>query len=142
MAGTHVNILVWRGGVGDDFKSTRHAALFFIQDGNKKGGDMVHVSGTSRNFVFQIREGYQPETSSNLAGRVHVALLPHTMEALRAKSQQVPINNAEDEWNCQHWVGEALQKFVGDGLITAEVRAKAVDEMVDIALQAIDDQPF
>ncbi|KAL2376099.1 hypothetical protein RJ035_008117, partial [Blastomyces gilchristii] len=55
---------------------------------------------------------------------------------------QVPVNNNLDDWNCQNWVGEALQRLVENNVISAEQISVALDGMVDLLLEGRDDQPF
>lgn len=51
---------------------------------------------------------------------------------------RTPVRNGRDDldWNCQNWVGEALTELVEIGCVTEKERSAAIDEMVDVILDA------
>ncbi|KAL2359169.1 hypothetical protein RJZ56_007995 [Blastomyces dermatitidis] len=140
MSQTTIGLLVYRGANGNDSKPTRHTSIFFQTDTTT--GTVVHATGPVRNFRVEILQGYNPLTSSTLAGRVIVGATPQCLDTLQALVAQVPVNNDLDDWNCQNWVGEALQRLVENKVISAGQKSVALDGMVDLLLEGRDDQPF
>ncbi|KAI1939094.1 hypothetical protein LOZ66_003174 [Ophidiomyces ophidiicola] len=139
MPETFIEIIVWRGFPNNDDKTTRHAALFIREEG-AESGDVLHTSGAPQHFVLQAMLGYQPATSDRLTGTVRVAKVSQTLDSIRAIAETTPINNCENGWNCQNWVGDALNKLVENNVITVSEKSNAIDLMVDILLEGADDQ--
>lgn len=51
----------------------------------------------------------------------------------------VPIDNSNREFNCQHWVAEALRQLTDKKLITPEVAGRGLDAMTDATFEAEDE---
>ncbi|KUI72370.1 hypothetical protein VM1G_11826 [Cytospora mali] len=49
-----------------------------------------------------------------------------------------PVNNEEASWNCQHWVGDALERCVRAHIISLDQMHAAIDKMTDVLLEAPD----
>lgn len=82
-----------------------------------------------------------PRENELFAGIVHVATTPATGASdrrLRNAIWATAVNNAEASWNCQNWVGDALNSCVGAGLVLADQVDGAIDGMTDLILQATD----
>ncbi|KAJ5396868.1 hypothetical protein N7509_004981 [Penicillium cosmopolitanum] len=53
----------------------------------------------------------------------------------------IPIDIAEEmDWNSQNWVGDALGRLVTAGYLDTKDRDRALDEMVDVVLEAKDEE--
>ncbi|PGH28371.1 hypothetical protein GX50_08891 [[Emmonsia] crescens] len=131
---TTIILHVFRGGdVMNDSKATRHASLFIRYPGSHMG-TLIHATNSQGPWRVEMRVDYNPATSINIVGSALVCHLPIHPDAVLRVLQQVPIKN-ELEWNCQHWVGDALQAMVIHQLITLELRSVALDQMVDILIQ-------
>ncbi|KAK2797412.1 hypothetical protein FQN50_009213 [Emmonsiellopsis sp. PD_5] len=132
---TTIILHVFRGGnFKDDSKATRHASLF-VRDPASHTGTLIHATNSQGPWRVEMRVGYNPATSINIVGSALVAHLPVHPDAVLGVLQQVPIKN-ELEWNCQHWVGDALQAMVVHQFITPQVRGQVLDQMVEILIQA------
>lgn len=44
------------------------------------------------------------------------------------------------DWNSQNWVGDALGRLVTAGYLDTKDRDRALDEMVDVVLEAKDEE--
>ncbi|KAL1858880.1 hypothetical protein VTK73DRAFT_7738 [Phialemonium thermophilum] len=124
--------------------SYRHCALFFLPasgraDGRAEEcvGDMYHVQGAPFAWRFEARQNDDPFSSVSLRSRHEVGHLLHAMtrHAIHRLMRHVPVRNADPEFNCLQWVNEALQKLVGEGLITAEQYEIAMDATVQMKLE-------
>lgn len=51
-------------------------------------------------------------------------------------STSVRNTNLDRDWNCQNWVGDALTELVKAGCLTTEERKVAIGRMVEIILEA------
>lgn len=51
----------------------------------------------------------------------------------------IPNGDAEVDWNSQNWVGDALERLVVANLLDEKDKERAVDEMVDAAMEAEDE---
>jgi hypothetical protein len=67
--------LCGEGYPGDDFKKTRHTALFF-NSGNNLVGQDIHASGAPRAFTIVKMQDYKALSSDRLAGCATVAVIP------------------------------------------------------------------
>ncbi|KAI0198793.1 hypothetical protein F4808DRAFT_462375 [Astrocystis sublimbata] len=92
-----------------------------------------------------------PASSELFAGLVPVATIPvpatvkhkngilaDMRSRLRKTIWDTPVNNSENAWNCQSWVGDALYGCVRKGLVGREEVERAIDGMVDLILLARD----
>ncbi|AEO71898.1 uncharacterized protein THITE_2124771 [Thermothielavioides terrestris NRRL 8126] len=127
-----------------DLPETRHTGLYIEhlnEDGSIIGRNFLHVTGSAG--IFQREESIErnPTGSELFTGSVHVATIVATGSSdrrLRNAIWATPVNNAEYDWNCQSWVGDALTSCVNAGLISTEQRDMAIDGMAELILQATD----
>ncbi|KAK2806269.1 hypothetical protein FQN51_007310 [Onygenales sp. PD_10] len=136
-ASTAITILVWRKTDGLDYKKSRHTGLLLRKNQEIQGG-LVHATNTDGPFRVEADYGYNPLTSNSLAGAAQVGVINKHVDVVMAIVQHTPVRNDLDEWNCQNWVGDALQRLVGFGWITAEQRMDGIDGMADLLAQAPD----
>ncbi|KAB8073649.1 hypothetical protein BDV29DRAFT_175139 [Aspergillus leporis] len=136
---TKTSILIYIGSPLD-YSEYRHTALHFeFPPGNTS---TMHVVGTQGLFVFQEDVNQDPHDGGDLAKTVPVGDIEPSVSAeaiRRAVSATVIKNGRQDlDWNCQNWVGDALANLVSRGLLSREVRERAVDGMVEACLEAGD----
>lgn len=81
-------------------------------------------------------------TYTGLAKAALVAYIPDTVSvsSLRAVISGTPVAGQEMDWNSQNWVGDALERLVTAGYLTPEQKDKGLDGMVDIILEATDEE--
>jgi hypothetical protein len=105
---------------------------------------ILHAAGLKSAFAVETKPGYDPRTSIRLVGEVFVGRVERGIPALTNIARQAPVNNADAGWNCQNWIGDALTFLVNANVVGASDRSVALglDKMVDILLEAVDDQPF
>ena len=72
--------------------------------------------------MLETKNNYDPTTSSRLAKEVSVGRLttPMTKAQLAGFIYQTPVDNSSYEYNCQTWVGDALQRLATAGYITQD----------------------
>ncbi|WEW60287.1 hypothetical protein PRK78_005772 [Emydomyces testavorans] len=126
-----LSILVWSGPAKKDFKKTRHAGLFFQLDTvYAPRGVLVHATSINNvpRFVV-VKESYDPKKSITLAGQSSVGhFTTVSMDAMASEVEGTPVKNDDEEWNCQNWVGEALERLVARGWLTAQTRSDALGD--------------
>lgn len=137
---THISIAVYRGDP-IDIVMFRHTAIHFtFPDGQQSA---MHVVGAPSMFDFEEAEGIDPTKVTGLAGLIYVASVPDVIERTSIKDACVrtPVRNDREhrDWNCQNWVGEALTELVEIGCLTQEERSAALDKMMDVCLEAADE---
>ncbi|KAM5465018.1 hypothetical protein MauCBS54593_006651 [Microsporum audouinii] len=132
-----IDVIVWNGPTGEDNKLRRHAALFLIEPGKRKG-DAVQVRGSPTTFEVICMEGYNPDTSINIASRCHICQVPKPLLEVRSICMATPANNDDNGWNCQNFVGDMLNRLVSNKMITVADKDAAVDFMVDAILEGAD----
>lgn len=132
-----IEILVHRGDPGKDDKLHRHPSILLIEP-NAKTGDLVHIRGTTGTFQAACYEGYDPLSSSKLVGDKHICQISKPREEVRNICLSTPVNNRENGWNCQNFVGDVLNRLVAHGVITTAEKDAAIDFMTDIILQGVD----
>ncbi|EEH41496.1 hypothetical protein PAAG_03059 [Paracoccidioides lutzii Pb01] len=140
--GVRVWILVYAGDPVDLCKY-RHASLFIrFGDELPDCGTLFHITGAQRSFQFEEQPGYNPLKSSKLRNMVEVGDISAQVSNVRFILATTRVRNGiEDaDWNCQNWVGDALQKFVEQRWLRAEQRDVAIDHMVQTCLQATDEK--
>lgn len=62
------------------------------------------------------------------------------MSSLRATISGTPVVNQDGDWNSQNWVGDALGRLVTAGYLESGARDRALDAMVDVILEAKDEE--
>lgn len=79
---------------------------------------------------------------TGLAKAVPVSSIPDTVSvsSLRATISGTPIANQDGDWNSQNWVGDALGRLVTAGYLESGARDRALDDMVDVILEAKDEE--
>ena len=53
---------------------------------------------------------------------------------------KTPIPVGEADWNSQNWVGDALDRLVAAGHLDRKTRDRGLDEMVDVIMEAGDEE--
>ncbi|KAF7714872.1 Uncharacterized protein PECH_007886 [Penicillium ucsense] len=104
---------------------------------------MMEVIGSPGFFTFHERLNTAfPVAAAGLARAAFVATIPDTVSisSLRAVVSGTPFAGQEIDWNAQNWVGDALERLVTAGYLTPEQKDKGLDEMVDIILEAADEE--
>lgn len=142
MSSTGIKIFVYRvSRGGKDYKKPRHASLFFHPI-DEDEGTIVHAAGLKGAFAVERKSGYDPRRSARLVGEVSVAKVKREIPTLVNIARQASSNNEDAGWNCQNWVGEALMFLVNANVLGKRDRSEALDKMVDLLLEAADDQPY
>ncbi|KAJ6263963.1 hypothetical protein Dda_0100 [Drechslerella dactyloides] len=100
-----------------DLTEYRHTAIVLEIDGRET---MLHVTGG--HGFFQ----YEEQTRREYA------------DGFRSIVANTDVNNGERAWNCQNFVGDALQRVQRHHLITEEEYLGAINQMTTIILEAID----
>lgn len=62
------------------------------------------------------------------------------MSSLRATISNTPVADQEGDWNSQNWVGDALGRLVTAGYLGAADKDRGLDDMVDVILEAKDEE--
>lgn len=124
-----------------DFAKYRHTALHFrFADGERT---TMHIKGAHGFFEFERITEYKPEESKGLAKLIPVATIPDTVSraSITTAIYLTPMRNGRDDgdWNCQNWVGDALARLVANGYISVAQRDAAIDEMIEVCLEAKDE---
>lgn len=80
----------------------------------------------------------------DLARVIHVSTLPSSIpiSALRSTVSETLIRDGDGDtdWNGQNWVGDALGRLVGAGYLDSEARDHGLDAMVDVIMEAEDEE--
>ncbi|CAI7593427.1 unnamed protein product [Penicillium pancosmium] len=95
------------------------------------------------NFAEHINSDI-PISSSTLARVIPVSSIktaPPPALRLITSETPIPVDIAEEmDWNSQNWVGDALGRLVTAGYLDTKDRDRALDEMVDVVLEAKDEE--
>lgn len=102
---------------------------------------IIHVVGPSQGYLYQLRDNYDPTTSAKFAKDVPVGYLTKSMTKAQINTivSAIPIDNSTQEFNCQLWIGDALQKLVDADCLDNATRTAGINGMVDATLEAKDD---
>ncbi|KAJ5377443.1 uncharacterized protein N7496_004852 [Penicillium cataractarum] len=145
-----------------DYARYRHASLYLefehaheteAKKANLKPGDsntnteddikssVMEVVGSPGYFSFYERVNTSPVAATGLAKSVYVASIPDSVpvSSLRATISGTPVADQGD-WNSQNWVGDALGRLVTAGYMDAEDKDRGLDDMVDVILEAKDEE--
>ncbi|KAJ5709755.1 hypothetical protein N7493_010046 [Penicillium malachiteum] len=101
---------------------------------------MLNVEGAPGVFEFKPSDGYNPYGSRKLAAMISVAEFPDSVNqwSMRVVIYSTPIRNLDRSWNCQNWVGDALEQLGAAGYLTAVQRESAYHQMIRVVMQARD----
>lgn len=137
---TSISIAVFKG-EPLDYMEFRHTSLYFkFSDGTET---LAHVKGSHGFFNYEA-ESTDPTKINGLDTQFYVATVPADVnkQQILDACRTTPVRNdpQHKDWNCQNWVGEALQKLVEINCITSQKRKEALDRMTDIILEAKDEQ--
>ncbi|KAJ5459823.1 uncharacterized protein N7458_001375 [Penicillium daleae] len=147
-----------------DFARYRHAALYFEFEKTHSNvqiektvrfnesvaereddikSSVMEVVGSPGFLSFYERVNTDlPAAATGLAKAVFVSSIPDTVpvSSLRAIVSETPVDDLEGDWNSQNWVGDALGRLVTAGYLDAADKERAVDDMVDVILEAKDEE--
>ena len=68
------------------------------------------------------------------------------MAQLASKQQLIstiagtPIDNRTRSWNCQHWVGDGLERVAEQRWIDRQTKSNATSDMVDVVMDAQEEE--
>ncbi|RHZ49209.1 uncharacterized protein CDV56_100371 [Aspergillus thermomutatus] len=133
-------VLVYKG-EPLDCHEYRHTALYLKTPDNQSF--IMHILGTQGMFEYAQVKNSDPSAVGSLAKVVPVAEISDAIGSgpIQSTVAKTLIKNGPQDldWNCQHWVGEALSKLAEREYITVLQRAEAIDRMMDACLEAVDD---
>ncbi|KAI0393457.1 hypothetical protein F5Y17DRAFT_458919 [Xylariaceae sp. FL0594] len=97
-----------------------------------------HIEGRAGYFAYECRENYDPMDSGQFevkceAGTTSRAI---TSSELKRIMESVPIDNTSRSFNCQLWVGAALERLQQEGLLTEREVYNGIDNMAEGIMQA------
>ncbi|KAH7412156.1 hypothetical protein DE146DRAFT_628146 [Phaeosphaeria sp. MPI-PUGE-AT-0046c] len=120
-----------------DYQKYRHTALC-LRPNNGGTCMIIHTIGPNKRYVLETKDNYDPTTSRRFAKEASVATLktPMSKSQLASIIYQTPIDNSSIEFNCQTWVGDALQRLATAGYITQDECDSGIDKMVDAVVEA------
>ncbi|KAI3332794.1 hypothetical protein F4824DRAFT_282646 [Ustulina deusta] len=121
-----------------DAPQYRHTGLLIqdlAQDNTTLKRRFLHVTGSAGVFARE-EDSRNPRKSELFVGAVHLATIRASGSSLRNAIWSTPVNNADLSWNCQNYVGDALESCAREGLISEEQIDYAIDGMVDLVQQA------
>lgn len=138
-----ITVAVFRGDP-IDWAMYRHTAIHVrYEDGEDT---ILHVTGAHPFFAYSPQNGTPEDTGLKVEGLIPVSspLDKFTKSVIQSVCSQTPVRNDafHQDWNCQNWVGEALARLVAIGCVTAQERSDALDKMLDVCLEAEDEQPW
>ncbi|KAI1757381.1 hypothetical protein F4782DRAFT_127366 [Xylaria castorea] len=121
-----------------DAPQYRHTGLLIqdlARDNTILNRRYLNVIGTAG--LFEREESSRnPKKSALFIGAVHVATIRARGLSLRNAIWSTPVNNADRSWNCQNYVGDALECCTREGLISEGQMDYGIDGMVDFVHQA------
>ncbi|KAI1172132.1 hypothetical protein F4777DRAFT_20343 [Nemania sp. FL0916] len=133
-----IGVAVFRGDPLD-YQKKRHTAIHMISE---KGEDFTfHIRGSQKEFQFEARPGYNPAGSITFEKRIQIGWLAHPLDRAEMVTifSEVPVNNTQDGYNCQQWVGDALEYLVAKKLLSHKAMGDGIDGMVDATMEAKDE---
>lgn len=127
-------------GVQLDFTKFRHRALFCEHHEGPPWKSVLHIQGSQGHYKFEKRDNYNPDASQRVAKKIFVAEVPSLPGRAPVRQviseTQIKHDPLRSDWNCLHWVGDALIRLVGQGHLTVSQRASAIDLMTSACLEA------
>lgn len=120
-----------------DYQKYRHTALCLRPD-NGASSMIIHAAGPNMAYQLETKDNYDPTKSRHFAKEVVVGMLrtPMTKAQLASIIYQTPVNNESREFNCQTWVGDALQKLATMQYLTQKDCDDGIARMVDATMEA------
>lgn len=139
MSEIELSIAVYKG-EPLDWQKYRHTALC-LRPANANTPMIIHATGPKGEYVLETKDNYDPTRSTRLAKEVRVGSLrtPMTKAQLAALLYQTPIKNRDREFDCQKWVGDALQRLATAGYILQKDCDSGIDRMVEATMEAKDE---
>lgn len=133
-------IIVYKGDPVD-LQKTRHTALFISED-NQETGDLLHLAGAAGLSTFERRQHENPTQSRTFLKKIPVGPITNspTKQQLITRITATPINNSTHSWNCQTWVGDALERIVGGLWISSQTKSNAIGSMAEVIVEAEDEE--
>lgn len=121
-----------------DAPQYRHSSLFVeFPDATTL---LVQIVGASGFFEPEVLPNDNPSSSDTFIKQIHTATIRGSSKTeIQSALERTPISNWDRSWNCQNWVGDALKRLCYRGWITQDQRAVAIDAMVDVVLDAPDE---
>ncbi|KAI0530377.1 hypothetical protein GGR58DRAFT_524619 [Xylaria digitata] len=111
------------------------------EDSETREHTFLHVIGGPGYFRREERRNWDATESRTFIDRVHVAAVRASGPSdtrLRDTILNTRVKNNEDNWYCQHYVGDALENCVAAGLITEGQLDRAIDKMADTLIRLTD----
>jgi len=104
---------------------------------------VLYIVGPNMEYRLETRDNYDPRRSRSIAKEIAVATLrtPMTKAQVAYLIYKTPIDNSSQEFNCQTWVGEALQRLATAGYITQDDCDNGIDGMVKATMEA-QEEPY
>lgn len=92
-------------------------------------------------YQLQTKDNHDPTKSRKFAKEVPVGKLttPMTKAQVAQIIYETPIDNRSREFNCQTWVGDALQLLATKGYLAQKDCDNGISRMVDATLEAKDE---
>ncbi|PYI04888.1 hypothetical protein BO78DRAFT_372144 [Aspergillus sclerotiicarbonarius CBS 121057] len=135
-----LSVLVFRGDPVDTMEY-RHAGIYL--DYGQGQSSMMHIVGAPGCFSFQEDDKMDYTKSDKLEGHIRVTTLHEdfTRAMIKDACSKTPVKNHSREWNCQHWVGDALAELVRKiQCLTKTQREAAIDQMAATIAEARDEK--
>lgn len=133
-----LSIVIYKGKPIDSMKFW-HTALFIEYSEGRNV--LLHVTGAAVFFEFEERQdGRDVTTAPSFVSKVHVATLNAGQEdlTLRNTIYNTLVNNSDNGWNCQVWIGDDLERVRVNMLLSADTIRAAADGMVDVLIDALE----
>jgi hypothetical protein len=102
---------------------------------------IVHITGPNRDYRRETRDDNEPTSSSSFAKEVRVGWISTRMTKAQLTGfiHQTPVDNSSLDFDCQKWVGAALQRLAIAGYLTDRECRDGVNGMVDATMEATEE---
>lgn len=133
-------IYIYKGSWGIDWSEKRHTLLSFSFTNGAKTV-VVHAAGSKRDYRAESIDGYKAAESDNVVGFAELGALQAQIskKELVKFMLETKVDNEADDWNCQSWVGDAMERMLKAGWITNRIYHNGLDQMADVILEAKDE---
>ncbi|KAI0913957.1 hypothetical protein F4824DRAFT_202988 [Ustulina deusta] len=133
-------ILIFKG-QPQDLQSTRITELYIAFDEDERRNVTIQMQGEHPNFrAHEVWNQPLPWMRPNYYRRLAVSTFMTTGRELNMRVRDAiwgtPVSNAELDYSCQSWVGDAVTALQDANLITAEEGDNALNGMVNYISQA------